>query len=251
MSFNRTPVSAAFVYALTVEVKPLLKQATIHKKIALTLGGNPILIQFATFLKTPVVFCRTGIGIAAAHEAAEALLEQAKPSVIVSLGCAGACHSDLHTGDLVFADTILSETPTDNFSTTSGETLENFARTEKIPSRRGPLMTLWKIAGKSTKENASSKGAIAVDMETAAVAAIAEKAGIPLLSMRAIFDRLEETIPSEEPFDEAHPIAYLLRNPKMILKIPRYARANALCGKNLLRVVTRFVDSLAGGNSRS
>ncbi len=244
MNSDAVSVKAAFVYALTAEVRPLLRKSSLHRRIDLILAGEKITIQFATFEKIQVAFCRTGIGIARAHEAAEKLLEYTRPEILISLGCAGASLPDLRTGDLILPDTILSETPTDRFLTSHRAFLEKIAAEEKIPHRTGALMTLWNIAGKPEKEAAGHKGAVAVDMETAAVAAIAEKAGIPLVSLRMIFDSLEEPLMSEEPFDEAHPIAYLLRNPKIILKIPRYALMNALCGKNLLRVVSRFVESL-------
>jgi hypothetical protein len=74
------------------------------------------------------------------------------------------------------------------------------------------------------------------------VAAVAEKANIPLTSLRAIFDPMEEEFPSTEPYDEDHPFSYLLRNPKVFWKIPRYVRAGAICRNHLFRVVSRFID---------
>jgi nucleoside phosphorylase len=235
------PVSVAVVYALTDEVRPILQEARIRTKIT----TKSAILQFGGFRGVSVVFCRTGIGIAKAHEAAETLLEHAKPGLILSIGCAGATHPDLKSGDLVLPAEIRSETPTDRFATAEKERaeMERLLREENLPYRPGPLLTLWKMAGKSAKEELGSKGAACVDMETAAVAAIAAKAGIPLLALRTIFDPLEEEFPSEEPYDEDHPIAYLLRNPKVLLRIPRYAKASALCRKNLFRAVSRFIDS--------
>ncbi|HEX5037330.1 MAG TPA: hypothetical protein VFX30_09260 [bacterium] len=235
------PVAVAVVYALTDEVRPLLKEASIRTKII----TKSAILQFAQFRGVDVVFCRTGVGIANAHEAAERLLEHAKPGIVLSIGCGGATHPDLKTGDLVLPPEIRSETPTDRFLPDEGErkNMEVLIREESIPYRSGPLLTAWKMAGKTAKEELGSKGVACVDMETAAVAAIAEKAGVPLLALRAIFDSLEEEYPSDEPYDEDHPISYLLRNPKVILKIPRYAKASALCRKNLFRVVSRFIDA--------
>lgn len=237
-----SPVSVpiALIYALTDEVKPLLKESSIRTKII----QKPALIQFAEFRNVPIVFCRTGIGIANAHEATERLLEHVRPSLLLSLGCAGGTHPDLKPGDMILPPEIRSETPTDRFATfeQSRQELERLIREENLPYRLGPLMTVWRMAGKAVKEEIGSRGAACVDMETAAVAAVAEKAGIPFVSLRAIFDPLEEDFPSQEPYDEEHPVSYLLRNPKVMLKIPRYARAAALCQKNLFRVVSRFID---------
>jgi adenosylhomocysteine nucleosidase len=234
-------VPLAVLYALTDEIRPLLKESSIRTKII----TKPALIQFASFRGVNVVFCRTGVGLSNAHEAAERLFEHAAPALVLSAGCAGAAHPDLKAGDLVLPNEIRSEAPTDLFSTSERERseLERLIREEDLPYRVGPLMTLWKIAGKGAKEEAGSKGAACVDMETAAVAAIAEKSGIPLVSLRAIFDPLEEEFPSQEPYDEEHPVSYLLRNPKVLLKIPRYVKASALCQKNLFTVISRFIDS--------
>lgn len=235
------PVSVAVVYALTDEVKPLLKEASLRSKIIL----KGVLIQFAKFRGVDVVFCRTGIGIANAHEAAERLLEHARPRVILSLGCAGATHPDLKTGDVVVPAEIRSETPGDRFSTSPKERseLEHLLREEKIPYGVDPLMTLWKMGKKTDKEEAGSKGAACVDMETAAVVAVAEKAGIPLVSLRVIFDSLDEELPFTEPFDENRPLRFLFKNPQMLLKAPTYARWGRTCRNHLFRVAARFIDT--------
>lgn len=232
-------VSVALIYALTDEVKPLLKEASLEEKVAL----KSTTLQFGKFRGVDVVFCRTGIGMANAHEGAECLFEHAKPDLVLSLGCAGAAHPDLETGDVVLPQEIKSETPSDRFLTAEADRidLERLLREEQIPYSVGNLMTLWKLAGKRAKEEAGAKGAACVDMETAAIAAIAEKSSTPFVSLRVIFDTIEEEIPSAEPFDEDHPVLYLLRHPAYLSKIPRYAKAARLCRNRLHRIAGRFI----------
>lgn len=239
MSQEPAPVRVALVYALTDEVRPLVKEASLGPKII----HKQARIQLGTLRGVEVAFCRTGIGIANAHEGAERLLELAKPEVILSLGCAGAAHPDLETGDVVLPSEIRSETPTDRFATSEAERidLERLLREEQIPYSVGTVMTLWKIAGRTAKEESGAKGAACVDMETAAVAAIAEKAGVPLVSLRVIFDTIEEEFPSDEPFDEDHPLLYLMKHPKFLAKIPRYAKSGALCRNRLYLAAGRFI----------
>ncbi len=141
-----------------------------------------------------VLFCRTGIGIARAHEATERFLEGSTPDLVLSVGYAGAADPTLRTGDLVLPTEIRSETPSDRFRTDPrwrGE-IERLLKEHQIPYKSGPLKTAWNLVGKRQKEEWGREGVVAVDMESAAVAAVVEKRGIPFVSLRVIFDILEE-----------------------------------------------------------
>ncbi len=233
-------IHLAIVYALKDELRPLLREARVETEI----HQHASVLSKADYRGVPVVFCRTGVGMANAHEGAEHLLQHFKPSLILSAGCAGATHGDLQPGDFVLPKEIRSETPTDSFKTddTARSELERLLREERLVYQTNPLVTVWKLAGRAMKEEMGEKGMSALDMETAAVAAIAEKAEIPFVSLRTIFDPLDEELPFTSPYDEDHPVGFLLKNPKMILKIPKYARWNHLCQKNLERILSRFVD---------
>lgn len=230
----------AIVVALKEEIRPLLKEASVESRIL----EKPAVITKARYRGVPVVFCQTGVGMADAHEAAEHLLRRFKPSLIVSAGCAGATQPDLEPGDLTLPSEIRSETPTDCFPADAAARaeLERLLREEDLPYRSGPLVTVWKMAGPEKKKEMCERGMLALDMETAAVAAVAEKAGVPLVSLRAVFDPMDEEIPLNEPFDEDHPVSFLIKNPGMILKIPKYARWNRLCRTRLTRILGRFID---------
>jgi len=238
---ERGPCGVAIVFALREELKPFLKECRIESQTI----KKPATLTRAHFRGVPLWLCQTGVGMANAHEGVEFLLHHAKPALIVSAGCAGATHPELSPGDLLLASEILSETPTDSFKPDpkSRASLETLIREEQLPHRIGPLLTVWKVAGKAMKEEIGRKGALALDMETAAVAAIAGKSQIPFVSLRAIFDPMDEEIPCSEPFDEEHPVGFLIKNPKMILKIPQYARWNRLCQKRLFQILSRLVDS--------
>lgn len=230
----------AIVLALREELKPFLKECRIESQTI----KKPATLTRAHFRGVPLWLCQTGIGMANAHEGAEFLLRHATPKIIVSAGCAGATHPDLRPGDIVLAPEIRSETPTDNFKTDASARaeLEKLAHEEGLDYRAGPLVTVWKVAGSKMKSSIGQKGMLALDMETAAVAAIAEKSGIPFVSLRAIFDPMDEELPCTEPFDEEHPVSFLIKNPKMILKVPKYAAWNGACQKNLFKILSRFVD---------
>jgi adenosylhomocysteine nucleosidase len=232
----------ALVYALSEEVKPILQESRILARI---LQKSTLLME-AEFRDEPVVFCRTGVGMGCAHEGTERLLDHFQPSSILSVGFAGGTDPALQTGDLIVATEIRSETPTDHFATNAAgrELLETLIREEQLNYRTGPLMTLWKMARRGDKETAGRNGILAVDMETAAIAAVAAKKRLPFLSLRAIFDPVDEELPFTEPYtNETNPIGFILKNPRALLKIPKYFRMNQICQKNLAKILTRVIDS--------
>ncbi len=231
--------SILIVYALREEVRPILKESRIGSRI---LKKGTVLSR-AEFRNVPIAFCQTGVGVSNARAATERALEYFRPGLILSIGCAGGTAAHLKTGDLVLPSEIRNEA-SDRFETSAAarDEIERLIREEQIPYETGPLMTLQKLGGRPAKEEAGRNGIAAVDMETAAVASVAEKAKIPLVSLRVIFDALDEDLPFAEPFDEDHPVAFLLQNPKAILKAPKYVQMNKVCQINLSRVVSRFID---------
>ncbi len=215
----------ALVYALKEEVRPLLKKNL-------------------TYQGSPVIFWQTGVGMANAHESLEKLIESSHPSLILSVGCAGATDPGLKTGDLVIPSVILSETPTDHFTPTQEwrEKIEEGLTCAGISFQTGPLATVWNLAKKSDKKAWHAKGVKAVDMETAAMLAVALKKRVPFVSLRVIFDEMNDELPMNEPYtNDTNPLAYILRNPKMILQIPKFARMNRVCQKNLSRATIQFI----------
>jgi adenosylhomocysteine nucleosidase len=237
--------SIAIVYALREEVKPLLKEGKTLTKILL----KPTVLEQAEFRGKSVVFCQTGVGMNPAHEGIEKLFSHFQPSLILSVGYAGAAHPELKTGDLILANEIRSESG-DRFiigTQHAVSLLEQIIQEEQIPYRIGLLLTVWKMAGQEGKKKAGQSGALAVDMETAATAAVTAKKGISILSLRTIFDPLDEELPFlEGPADENNPLAFLIKSPKSILNIPKYFRMNQICQKNLARVIARFIDCYSG-----
>ena len=106
-------------------------------------------------------------------------------------------------------------------------------------------------------------GAIAADMETAAIAALCQERGVPLLSLRVISDtaREELAVPFSVCFDAEHerprPLAlagFLLRHPSRLRGFIRFAtaigRARMRLAQALVEVVTpQDRNSLSAGVS--
>ncbi|MBK8175162.1 MAG: phosphorylase [Rhodospirillales bacterium] len=136
-----------------------------------------------------------GMGPRAAASAACDLLKSGCTG-LVSFGVAGALVPDLRAGDLVIADAVVSA---------SGEVLAcDIPWRQRLGSRMSGRHTGGLLAGsdaplfgaKDKRLLADASGACAVDMESHAVADIARRAGVPFVTIRAIVDPLERSIPA-------------------------------------------------------
>lgn len=172
-----------------------------------------------------------GVGpVAAAREARSLLSGAGKPRLLISTGFAGGLDPQLRVGDLVVAR---------NFSSP-----DVCARAEALAGSMSLRLTFGTLVTRDTAiESTADKlalaretGALAVDMETAAVHEACVSAGVPMLALRAISD--EATTPLPVPFDDwfdlerqrPRPwslVKYLARHPQKILPFCRFVRGLA------------------------
>ncbi|MEO8793197.1 MAG: hypothetical protein ABI464_12795 [Chthoniobacteraceae bacterium] len=171
-----------------------------------------------------VTVIHTGIGPESAERAIRELLAHERPCKVISAGFAGGLDPVLRVGDTLTAD--FPGAP--------------------ILSRATPIETpAEKIA--AFRET----GARLVEMETATLADACARAGVPLVSVRAVSDSAEQFLPV--PFgawfdtarQRARPLAlvlHLLRHPSHIApfahfvsRLPRVAKALALAVAGALR----------------
>jgi adenosylhomocysteine nucleosidase len=125
-----------------------------------------------------------GPGPERARAAAEALIA-AGAEMLASFGVAGALDPRLKPGDLVVATAAIAE---------DGTRYEAEPRGFGI---RGPILTqAHPVARVAEKRRLfAATGALAVDMETAAVAAVAHRAGCSFVAVRAICDGADDALP--------------------------------------------------------
>jgi len=139
--------------------------------------------------------------VAAADPAglARALAAMPRPAAILSLGIAGGLDPALRPGALVVARSVIAEAtwPTDEvWSATIAATIAQGALRADIAGADRVIAT---PAEKAALRAAT--GAVAVDMESAAVARL----GIPFAVLRAVADTADEALPpaAAEGLDEA------------------------------------------------
>ena len=172
--------------------------------------------------------------------------------LVIGTGVVGALSGGLKPGDLVLCDrTIMIHSDgrvEDQVIAISAEHLRAIGRSlanAGIAYSTGAILTSHRVLGTGAEKRRAkeSTGAIAVDMETAAIASEANARGLPFVAIRAVLDEVDDELFGAEMADEdgkVKPLAatsFLLRNPATMLKLPRMIR-------NLSRATASIADAL-------
>ncbi len=139
----------------------------------------------------------SGIGPRAAGAAAEDLA-WAGASGLVSFGYAGALKPSLKSGTLILPDEVIDADGNRHGTDRAWLAALAAAISPDVPVVSGPLLSVGHmLASAEDKQMAHvATGAVAVDMESAAIAAAAERHGLPFIAVRAVLDEAAQTVPS-------------------------------------------------------
>lgn len=172
--------------------------------------------------------------------------------LVIGTGVVGALSRGLKPGDLVLSDRILTiagdEKVAEQVMAVGDSHLRAFRRSLSnagISYSTGAILTSHRVlaTGAEKRRAKETTGAIAVDMETAAIAAEAAARGLPFVAIRAVLDEVDDEVVGAEMADadgNVRPLAatsYLIRNPATMLKLPKMIR-------NLSRATTAIADAL-------
>jgi adenosylhomocysteine nucleosidase len=142
--------------------------------------------QYRLFENGDVGLIFGGIGAEAARRATEAVIQKIKPVRVVSVGFAGALNGSLQVGDILEPRTVINAA--------DGVRIE-------VGSGNGVLVSSTAVAGKEQKVRlGNAYGAIAVDMEAAAVAQGAQAQGIEFGALKAISDAADFSLAPMDRF---------------------------------------------------
>ena len=181
------PCDVGIVFALGIEAGGLLDRLSG----VVTNRGKGFVAHEGSLVGRRVVAMVSGPGRAAAERATEALIAGHRPKWVVSSGFAGALVKDLERGDLVLANQIMDS---------GGGRLSIDFRLEETPGVHvGRLLTVDRIVRKADERRrlADEHDAMAVDMETFAVAEVCRRVKIRFLSIRVISDALDDELPED------------------------------------------------------
>jgi len=189
-----------------------------------------------------VVAARTGVGTRLAAQAAARVLDSASVDLVVVVGVAGGIGSSVAIGDLVVPAQVLDRA--------TGKTYR--PRRLAGPEPRGTLATSDElVSDPKVAAVLEQQEVIAVDMETAAIAAVCEARGCPWSVFRAISDRADDGSTDAAIFGLAGPdgrpnlralARFVLANPRRIPQLARLARGLNLATQAAAKAA---VDALA------
>ena len=169
----------AIIAAMEREVSPLIQSWKVR---AIEHGGR----RYRLFENGETALVCGGIGAEAARRAAEAVIREVSPERVLSVGFAGALDGSLEVGHVLEPRAVISAA--------------DGVRTE-IGSGEGILVTSRTVAGKEQKLRfRKAYGAIAVDMEAAAVAQGAQARGVEFAALKVISDAADFSLPALDRF---------------------------------------------------
>lgn len=193
-----------------------------------------------------IVAAITGIGPAAAERATQRVLDSGPVEHVVVVGIAGGIGPSVAIGDLVVPERVLD--------LRSGS--EHRPALLGAHEPRGALATSEVVLGDAQQiARLAERGVIAVDMETAAVAAVCEARGCPWSVFRGISDRADDgsvdpavlaLAGPEGAGDPAAVAAYLLRRPWRIPGLVRLARGTRRAAATAAAAALRALEDAAG-----
>jgi adenosylhomocysteine nucleosidase len=159
--------------------------------------GAPCRARFCGPAWLTVLVVETGIGLPPTEKALDWLLSKPvldnvpyQPKLVLSAGFCGALQDGFNVGDILLATEIADAAGNRWPATWPGELP---AGEWRPPLHRGRLLTSTHLVGWPEEKLALGKqhDALAVDMESAAVACLCSKHGIPFGCVRAVSDRVD------------------------------------------------------------
>lgn len=139
---------------------------------------------------------QTGIGAARVRTALPTLLRR-RPAGLVSIGVAGGLNASLTPGTVLLPQEILAETG-ERFPISASWRARVCARLPGPPVESGALISVAHAARTPAdkRDLAEQFGAVAVDMESAALARLAQQHAVPFIVIRAVADPHDTPIPA-------------------------------------------------------
>lgn len=141
---------------------------------------------------TDVLVVQSGVGFARAEAATSRFVSP--PDLIVSVGFAGALRAKVDVGTLVVCTRVLWEDAAERVVyEVPPRLVASLRNAAKGPMIEGPLLSSPVVLSTATAKAAAgeSYGAVAVEMEAAALARYSGQHGIPFLPVRAVLDPME------------------------------------------------------------
>ncbi len=195
---------------------------------------------------------RTGIGPAHAREVSESAVFALAPDAVISTGYAGALgHAGI--GEVILGTESLdwSRERTQAAVQADAALLQAArmaAREAGVTWAQGSIVTVERVVWRTSEKRAlgEASGAVAVDMESAAIASAATSAGIPFLLARVISDRAGDDLPMDfnvwlAPRGPVRGITHIVRHPSILRSLYQMKRDTDYAAERLRRFFCALV----------
>jgi len=161
-----------------------------------TLTSKKIDKECCVFITDTIILAHSGAGADNARAASELLVAQGAIRLI-SWGCAAALSASLKSGDLVLADTLIDAEGTQIATHSVWHDYAKNLLSNTLKVHTGGLVESKIIvaSGKDKKHLHTQTGAVALDMESIAIAKVALQNNLPFLAVRAMADPVNMDLP--------------------------------------------------------
>jgi adenosylhomocysteine nucleosidase len=186
---DKSHADIGIVCSLAIELGAFLNRCEkVHKY-----KGDEFVFRGGRYDGIRIAIVEAGMGFARARRATQALIDGHSPDWILSCGFSGALLPEMKIGSIVMATSILDQ---------HGQQLRIDLNAESNPTENlfvGSLLTVDKMVRTVDEKHqlAAEFGAIAVDMESLAVAQIAKENHRRFMAVRSISDDLSGDLPPE------------------------------------------------------
>ena len=174
---------------MAIEVNPLLERCTKVKKYT----GGDFTFRGGRYDDIRLAVVQSGMGFAKARRATEALIDAHTPNWVLSIGFSGGLLPTMKIGDMVLANSIVD---------THGNELQVDLKMSDDPKNGihvGRFLNTDEIVRtvEEKKRLAREHAAIAVDLESLAVAQVCRDTGTRFMAVRVLSDDLSYDLPPE------------------------------------------------------
>jgi len=200
-----------------VALEDLLRQRRVVRR-------RGVVMLRGLFEGRPLVIVQSGVGRVKAERAAAVLFDEGPVSCVIAVGFSGGLDASLAVGDLVLADRVVEDS--------SGAALTVNGSAPAVPTaRRGTVVTVDRIYAAVEEKQALAKRwqALAVDMESSAVARVASARGVPWCSLRIILDPLHTALVVRSRREAA----LMLLQPRRVKKLLQLARDTRMVSRRM------------------
>lgn len=211
------------------------------------------------FLTDDVLLTYSGAGAENARKAAELLISKGATQ-LMSWGCAAALSPDLKMGDLVLADSLLGANGEEISVHPVWHQHAKNVLGSHVAAHKGALIASdFVVSTAQAKQDLYEKtGAIALDMESGAIAKVAQHYALPFLAVRAIADPATLDLPNavtkalnkNGEVEISRIITSLIFNPKELPHLIQLGQYFQIAKKTLSNVAKQLPAVIAYANRR-